>query len=277
MVWPNAQGNSVADPFLFNEYSTFPDNNTVVGLTEVSKVLAAGQTVNAEFSIGNSIVAESITESGSPLYTPTNTLIQMMQLATAALYTGKEPSITIGSNPVSSVWMTYADYRRGALKCDRWIGLLGAVNGTLLKEWAPGGRFHSRALAGSRRFRAHGLPSHRIHCHFGENERYLADFLADTSYADSFEADYKALIDAWRADGFAGEIVLSIGTWINGGLGAHSAALQAAVDNVIAARVNTKRGANIDDLGLTYRHDTTHLNYTFGRPAYALRLHSAVG
>jgi hypothetical protein len=278
---PNQNGNSVIDPYTYAFYPTFPDNNNTTGLTQVSPVAASGQNIEVWVSFGNSIVANSITDTpGSPsgYYTPSQTLVQNLYLGNGALYSYKEPIVGIGTLPLSCVGGRLGDMRRLNGKCDRFVYAPCGINGTFASEWVPGAPnqfggpgYFTRCLTILRRLAAVGLTPDYIDIHFGENEAN-----AGGAEAANIGTNVGSIISGIQSAGFtSAPFYISRSTFIGGGLPAASTTVLNAMNGLVNG-TSIIGGASTNSLTGAWRSDGTHFNFTTGSPAFAQAIYDTL-
>jgi hypothetical protein len=259
----------VIDPYRYNQFVAFPDNNDVLPLVEVSPRLAAERT-RVILSIGNSMYCNSIRDAtrtldNADLYVPANDGVQIMSLKNGGLYRAREPLINIGVHRLACVLTTLGDLLISSGQADRVILAPVAVNGVFMARFADLDDLGNRYIAMLRRLAARDLYPTEILLGGAENEAF-----AGGAWVTGYASVLTRIIANLRAAGATAPIYIARSTYSAHAVQTGAAALLAAINSVVNGTTE-RLGVVMDDLGDNYRADGTHLDYTHGRPTVAAR------
>jgi hypothetical protein len=233
----SSSGGVAVDPYALS--GVYPGqsarNADTAGLTRVSPVLTGAAKVI--IFIGQSNIASFVGNFGDTPYTPSNTLVQMFDVSSGALFNAVDVPMIGCNGPVGNVPIRIGDQLRTA-GVARVILANIAIGGTPVSAWAAGGVLNGDIAVMVKRLNAVGLtPTHIVWAQ-GEQDAILGT--ARATYA----ASLNSVISTFRNLGVTCPFLVTKSTYQGGAV---NATIQAAYTDVID-NVTVFAGADTDTI-----------------------------
>lgn len=269
---------SAVDPFFFAELPPGSSSGTIGmssyvnldGRTQVDPRLVPGQSTAVFLTAGQSNGQNCVCSGPGTgvFYTPTNSLVQNLNIYNGGLYTAKDPLLGHDNSLGGGTWQCkLGDLLINAGKYQRVIFVPISIGGTVVSQWAAGGALNARLAAAVRRIEAIGLPLTALLWCQGETD--AVNGTGQSAYAASLSSVISTVTGL-----ISTKILVALETWDAGALPAGSTAVRAAQAQVVD-NITTFQGPDGDTLDNTNRFDTTHWNAT-GRDNFATGWKTAI-
>lgn len=249
-------GGARSDPFQLTKLSVLGYTTAIAGVGLTGYDNTTSRTLVNPNSISRTSLGVVVTVGQSQQdniaevpYTPTNASHMFnLSLQNGGVYLAADPLLGacgVGGN----IQTRLCDKLITASKYANTISCCATVGGTRVDQWVSGnnpGPCYSRIPAMGARLAALGLAATVVLIRIGES-----DALAGTSQA-AMTAGLQDIIASLNAAGMTCKKLMGLGTWINSGLPAGSAAVRAAQAAVVD-NVNVFQGFDGDTLNDTFR------------------------
>lgn len=262
---------STADPYVFEE---LPVGSTTgdVGMTsyvdidhktQVSPALVPGQSTAVFLTAGQSLGMNCVCSAPNSgvLYTPTNTLVQNMNIYNGGVYKAVDPLLGNDNTLGGGTWQSrLGDKLITAGTYERVIFVPISIGGTIVSQWAAGGPLNQRLVVAVKRILAVNLPLTAFLWCQGETDATLGT--SQGSYYNSLTSVINTVKSLTST-----KFIIPTETWDDGGKPTGSSAVRAAQIQVVD-NVTVFQGPDPDTLGNSYRFNGTHWNAS-GADAFA--------
>lgn len=235
-----------ADIYAIQEYVVNGNASASGGYNPVSPVLVAGQKTIILAVVGQSLASGN---NGTTLYTPINSLVQMLNIYDGTTYTYKEP--VLGADGTKSQFMgRLGDLLINSGTCARVIFIPAAIGGSSSYLWAQGGSLNHRVSVLGLRARSLSWPINAVLVEQGQSDS--AEFEGGLDTPDTvYQANWIGAQTTLQGLGIDVPWLFAISTASNN---IPDANIQRATRGLVNPKANRFIGANTDSLlGPSYR------------------------